>query len=143
VAASVRRAATSLAARARAERRGELSLNQTAVLGRLVMTGPITPGEVADQLRMLPQSLTRTFAALDEAGYVHRAPDPSDGRQSLLSISETGLRALRAEMAPRDAWVARAMAELLTPDERAQLAAAVPLLERLIDFESGVAPREA
>ena len=58
VAATVRRAATALAARARVERAGVLSLNQTAVLGRIVTHGPLTPSEVAQQLNMLPQSLT-------------------------------------------------------------------------------------
>ncbi len=50
-AARVRRAATALAARTRVERLGELSLNQVAVLGRIVTHGPLTPGEVAAQLR--------------------------------------------------------------------------------------------
>ena len=81
------------ARRARAGRAGgELSLNQTAVLGRIVTHGPMTPGEVAEQLRMLPQSLTRTFAALEAAGYVRRMPDPGDGRQSLLGSTPAGTR---------------------------------------------------
>ena len=119
----IRRAATALAARARAERGGELSLNQTAVLGRIVTQGPITPGEVADQLRMLPQSLTRTFAALEAAGYVRRMADPEDGRQSLLVVTAAGRIAINAEMVPRDRWLARAMAAVLTEDERESLTA--------------------
>ena len=95
VAARVRRAATALAARTRVERLGALSLNQVAVLGRIVTHGPMTPGEVADQLRMLPQSLTRTFAALEAAGYVRRTPDPGDGRQSLLEATAAGRTAIR------------------------------------------------
>lgn len=138
-AAAVRRAATALAARARAERRGELSLNQTAVLGRVSTHGPITPGEVAAQLRMMPQSLTRTFAALEAAGYVHRAADPADRRQSLLVVTQQGRAALKAEMAPRDAWLARAMATVLSPEEQQQLAGTAELMERLVDFEAGVA----
>jgi len=136
---TVRRAATALAARARAERGGELSLNQVAVLGRVVSEGPITPGEVADQLGMLPQSLTRTFAALERAGYLHRMPDPGDGRQSLLATTTAGRSALRAEMAPRDRWVARAMDAVLTPDEQRTLVAAADLMLRLVDFGGGVA----
>lgn len=139
----MRRGATALAARARAERAGALSLNQTAVLGRVVTRGPITPGEVADQLGMLPQSLTRTFAALEAAGHVRRTTDPADGRQALLLATTEGRAALRAEMAPRDRWVARAMLAVLTDDERAALVHAAPLLQRLADFESDIAPAEA
>lgn len=141
-AALIRRAATALAARARAERAGELSLNQTAVLGRVVVCGPLTPGEVAEQLRMLPQSLTRTFAALEAAGYIRRTSDPSDGRQSLLLSTVEGRAAIRAEMAPRDRWLARAMDAVLTPAEQDQLARAAPLMARLAEFESDVAPAE-
>lgn len=133
----VRQAATGLAARARVERRGDLSLNQTAVLGRLATHGAMTPGEMADQLRTQPQSLTRTFAALETAGYVRRTPDPTDGRQYLLTMTREGRRAIKAEMVPRDAWVAEAMATVLSPDERDQLVRASELLQRLAEFEPG------
>src|SRR3954463_2815967 len=119
-AATLRRAVTGLAARARAERAGDLSLNEVAVLGRVAVHGPVTPGEIAGQLRMLPQSLTRTFAALEHAGLVRRTPDPGDGRQSLLAVTPAGREALRAEMAPRDRWLARAVTEGLAPDGRRQ-----------------------
>ncbi len=141
-AALVRRGSTALAARARVERLGTLSLNQVAVLGRIVTHGPLTPGEVAEQLQMLPQSLTRTFAALEAAGHVRRTPDPADGRASLLEASAAGRRAIRDEMRPRDAFVARAMAAVLTADERALLVDAAELMERVADFEAGVAAVE-
>src|SRR6266702_3940240 len=111
-ASALRRAATSLASRARVERAGELTLTQVAVLGRIAVDGPITPREVAGRLRMVPQSLTRPLAALEAAGLVRRTPDPSDGRGALLHVTGDGLTALRAEMAPRDRWLARATAAL-------------------------------
>jgi DNA-binding MarR family transcriptional regulator len=43
-----------------------------SILGRIVTQGPITPGELGRQLRMLPQPLTRPLAVLDRAGYVRR-----------------------------------------------------------------------
>jgi DNA-binding MarR family transcriptional regulator len=141
-ATTIRRAATALASRARAERGGELSLNQTAVLGRVAVQGLITPGEVADQLRMLPQSLTRTFAMLETNGLVRRMPDPGDGRQSLLVLTTQGRAALRAEMAPRDRWLARAMTAVLSEEECQELLRAAELMLRVADFDSGVAPVE-
>lgn len=138
----VRQAATGLAARARAERGGVLSLNQTAVLGRLATHGAMTPGEMAAQLRSQPQSLTRTFASLETEGYARRTPDPTDGRQYLLTITSAGSRAIRDEMAPRDAWLARAMGDVLTQDERALLVRAAELMQRLTEFEPGGAAVE-
>ena len=138
-AATIRRAATALVARARVECVGALSLNQMAALGRIVTLGPITPGEVADQLRMLPQSLTRTFAALERSGLIRRMPDPEDGRQSLLAATRDGREALRAEMAPRDRWLARTMADALSADERRALVDAAALMQRVVAAGGGVA----
>lgn len=139
MAGRVRRSATALAARTRVERLGELSLNQVAVLGRIVTHGPVTPGEVAAQLRMLPQSLTRTFAALEEFGFVRRLPDPGDGRQALLLATAEGRAAIRNEMRPRDRWLARAMAELLTPAEVELLDQAAELMLQLAELDADVA----
>src|SRR3954447_9602695 len=136
-AATLRRAVTGLAARARGERAGALSLNEGAVLGRVAVHGPVTPGEIAGQLRMLPQSLTRTFAALEHAGLIRRTPDPGDGRQSLLAVTPAGRKALRAEMAPRDRWLARAMTQALSPDEQRILLDASELMRRLVEFDGG------
>jgi DNA-binding MarR family transcriptional regulator len=116
-----------------------LTLNQVAVLGRIASHGPLTPGEVAAQLRMLPQSLTRTFAALEAEAYLSRTADPADGRQYLLTVTPSGRAALRAEMAPRDRWLARTMNEVLTTEERRQLLAAAELLQRLVEAGGGVA----
>lgn len=129
---------TRLAARLRVERKGELSLNQTAVLGRLHQFGPLTPGEVAAQLRMLPQSLTRTLAALEAAGHIARSPDPSDGRQSLLLCTQAGATALRAEMRSRARWLSRAAADVLTDSEWAQLLAVTELLDRLASHDADI-----
>jgi DNA-binding MarR family transcriptional regulator len=136
------RAAMSLAARARAERAGVLSLNETAVLGRLATRGPMTAGEVATQLRAQPQSLTRTFASLESAGLMRRTADPADGRQALLGITSAGRRSLKAEMKPRDVWLASAMSRELTTAERDLLVVAARLMERLADVDAAVAVPE-
>jgi DNA-binding MarR family transcriptional regulator len=139
---AIRRGATGFAARARAERRGVLTLNQTAVLGLLVKQETITPGEVAHRLRTQPQTLTRTFAALEEQGWMRRLPDPSDGRQSLLMITAAGREMLTDEMRPRDEWVATAIERELTAAERDLLVVAAGLLERLAEVDASVAPTE-
>jgi DNA-binding MarR family transcriptional regulator len=141
-AAALRRAVTSLAARARVEREGTLTLNQVAVLGRVVTEGPLTAGELSAQLRMVPQSLTRPLAALESGGLLRRVPDPSDGRATLIEITAAGLLALRAEMAPRDRWLAGAVSATCSDEERAVLAQAANIMARLADYGGGVAPVE-
>lgn len=136
------RATTALAARARAERGGRLTLTQLSVLGRVASQGPITPGELGQQLRMLPQSLTRPLARLEAAGYVRRTPDPGDRRSALLEATDEGRTAVRDDLSPRARWLAEAMEVVCDADERAVLVRAAAIMQRLAEHGGGVAPRE-
>lgn len=135
----VRRGVTALAARARAERPGVLTITSVAVLGQLARHGAMTAGELAHRLHAAPQSLTRTFAALEEHGQLERTPDPGDRRQALLSITKDGRDALAADMAPRDTWLAETMAAELTQAERDLLVIASRLMLRLADVDASAA----
>jgi DNA-binding MarR family transcriptional regulator len=141
LAAALRQAVTALDARARAERRGDLPLTQISVLGRIATQGPITPGELGRQLRMLPQSLTRPLANLERAGLVRRTADPMDGRGALLHATESGVDVIRAEFAPRTRWLAEAMDAVCDDDDLATLRRAAQIMARMVDH-GGVAPRE-
>ena len=59
-----------------------------------------------------------------------RRPHDPDGRQVLVPLTDLGRETLLADRRRRDAWLARRLAEL-TPDERAVLREAAPILERL------------
>jgi DNA-binding MarR family transcriptional regulator len=136
-ATEVRRGVVSLARRLRLER-NELGLTalELSVLGHLHRRGPLTPGELATAERVQPQSLTRTLAAVEEAGLASRQSDPADGRRSLLAITDQGQAGLRTEMEQRDKWLAAAMAAELTTTEIGLLRLAGSLLERLADAQS-------
>lgn len=71
-----------------------------------------------------------TIGELEARGFIDRQPDPTDGRRILLSISASGRREVNRR---RDARVEQLTAGLadFTDVELAQLAAAVPLIERL------------
>ncbi|WP_217547541.1 MarR family winged helix-turn-helix transcriptional regulator [Streptomyces sp. GbtcB6] len=134
-AARVRRAVLRFNRRLRQERGdGSLSANQLTVLGHLYRHGPSTPGEVAAAERQRPQSLTRVFAELEAEELVARAPDPSDRRQSVLSLTGAGRHALEADMAQRDAWLAEAFGTL-SETERGVLLLAAAVMERLGDAQ--------
>ena len=124
------------------ERYGVLTINQTTILGQLFKCGAMTPGEIARRMRSAPQSLTRTFAGMERDGLIRRVPDPNDGRQSLLMITENGRRGLRDEMEPRDVWVAGVMAAELTEAEQQILVVAAGLLDRLAYIDLAVTRTE-
>ncbi len=108
----------------------ELSAGSMAVLGELYRNGELTVGDLAARERVQPPSMTRTVNCLEEAGLVARRPHETDRRQVLVSISETGRATVLADRARRDAWLAQRLAEL-TPDERAVLRRAAPVLHAL------------
>lgn len=136
-AVSVRRGVISLARRLRLERAAaSLTGLELSVLGQLSRRGALTPGDLAAAERVQPQSLTRTLAELEERNFVSRRPDPDDGRRSLLVITDSGVTALRGEMAERDAWLAAAMTASLTSTEIGLLHLVGPLLDRLADTQT-------
>ena len=108
----------------------ELSLNQMAVLGALYRNGDLTIGELAAHERVQPPSMTRTVNCLEQDGYVARRPHATDGRQVLVTISDSGRDVVHADRERREAWLSRRLREL-SPEDRAVLRKAAPILEQL------------
>lgn len=133
VAAGLRQGTTRLARRVRTVRSSAaLSTNKISVLSHLRRHGPSTPGEVAYSDRQQPQSLTRVFAELEREGLVERVAASDDRRQSIITITEAGVRALEEDVAERDAWLAGALAPL-SETEREVLRLAAKLMDRIAD----------
>ncbi|MBR7838146.1 MarR family transcriptional regulator [Actinospica durhamensis] len=132
--AQIRRGATRLARRLRAERpAGGLSLNKLAVLSHLHRNGPSTPGEIAAAERQQPQSLTRVIADLEQTGLITRDRDDRDRRQYVLALSPAGRNALAVDAAGRDRWLADALRDL-NETERQVLRLAAALMEELAEL---------
>ena len=112
---------------------GEFTWSQLSVLSHLEQFGPATVTTLARAEGVRPQSMGATVAGLEAAGMVTGAPDPADGRQTILSLTAACLDMIRAGRAARDDWMSHAIQTKLTPDEREDLAAAIALLKRLVD----------
>lgn len=109
----------------------ELTLPETSALARLDRGGPTTASALARVEQISPQSMGATLAALEARGLVGRRPDPQDGRRSVISATEAGLRLLRARRHAKTDHLARALEAEFTPAELGQLTAVTPLIERL------------
>jgi len=112
---------------------GDLTNSQIAVLLRLEKDGPATTSSLARAEGMRPQSMASIVAALDAAGLVGGSADPADGRQTMLSLTETCRDWLRESRAARQDWLSRTLEARLSASELAQLETAVALLSRLAD----------
>jgi DNA-binding MarR family transcriptional regulator len=126
-----------LARRLRTERlEGSLSSAKLSALSHLHHRGGMTPKAIAELERVQAQSMTRVLAELQREGLVSRNRDPSDGRQSLISITSAGRETLVREMFYRDEWLNRAMERHLSPAERRILHMAGELMERLAEADT-------
>jgi DNA-binding MarR family transcriptional regulator len=112
---------------------GDLTPSQTSVLGRLNQDGPMTVTALARAEGVRSQSMGATIAVLEAAGLVEGSADPQDGRQTILSLTRACRELIKNGRAARHDWLFRALQTKLTAQEQAQLAAAMKLLNRLVD----------
>jgi DNA-binding MarR family transcriptional regulator len=109
-----------------------VSLSQLSALATLSKDGPMTPGALAIRERVRPPSMTRVIASLAEVGFVDRAAHPDDGRQVLVSVSDSGHELIEIERRASQEWLQQRLADL-TPDQRQTLLAAADLMFAIVD----------
>jgi DNA-binding MarR family transcriptional regulator len=110
----------------------ELTRTQASVLGTAARLGPLRITELAEIEGVNPTMLSRIVAKLEDAGLLHRSPDPDDRRAALVEPTAEG-RALQQRL--RDERT-RLLAEHLAglPEDHATgLLAALPAIEALAD----------
>ena len=112
---------------------GDFTWSQLSVLSHLDQFGPATVTTLARAEGVRPQSMGATVAGLEAAGLLTGAPDPADGRQTILTLTPACRDMIRAGRAAREDWLFRAIQSKLAPNERENLAAAIELLKRLVD----------
>ncbi|WP_024803519.1 MarR family winged helix-turn-helix transcriptional regulator [Nocardia sp. BMG51109] len=110
-----------------------LSPTEMAVLGTLARHGPATPSELARTEHVRPPSMTRILAMLEDKNLVRREPHPQDGRQVVMTATETAAEILAESRRRRDAFLTE-LAAGLTEEEWACVRSAAPVLERLADL---------
>src|SRR5436190_18206871 len=107
--------------RLRRERSGVEGL-PTAALVVLTLAArsksPQRPGTLAAELEMTSPNMAAALRALDEAGFVRRRSDPSDGRKVLVHVTKRGQEVVDRTSSSRHAWLRDAVRYMLTDDER-------------------------
>lgn len=99
------------------------------VLSGIGISGPITPGDLADLLGMPPTTLSATLQRLERAGAVKRRRNPDDGRSVLVELTGSGERRWQSGWPGLRASVEKVSAELERPEETL---AALEELERAL-----------
>ncbi|WP_369139334.1 MarR family winged helix-turn-helix transcriptional regulator [Modestobacter versicolor] len=117
---------------------GDLPSFGWALLVPLERDGDLRCSALAARAGVDVSVVSRQVATLERAGYVHRRPDPLDGRASLITLSPAGAGALAHTRAVRGQWAAEALADWSEDDARRFTV----LLEKLADgLETAGRPR--
>ena len=112
---------------------GDLTPSQFTVLRHLDSHGPATVTALAQAEGIRPQSMGATVGILESAGLVAGSPHPTDGRQTIFSLTPACRERIDANRAARQDWIVRTVRSRLTPSEEAELARGIELLRRLTD----------
>jgi DNA-binding MarR family transcriptional regulator len=113
---------------------GDLTWSQESALLRLETGGPQTISQLARAEGTRSQSMGAIVASLEAQGLVDRAADSRDGRQSIITVSDVGRRALDDARAVKQDWLAERLTYELNQHEQGILSQAVPLLQRIVDL---------
>ncbi|MBQ0925999.1 MULTISPECIES: MarR family winged helix-turn-helix transcriptional regulator [Saccharopolyspora] len=131
LASRLRLAVVRLNRRLRAQRADSaLTLSQLSALSCLHKAGSMTPGELAAKEGVQPPSMTRVIAALEDNGLVVRRAHPTDGRQAIVEVTESGKARIEEEVTIRERWLDQHLAEL-DAEELAVLSRAAEIIDRL------------
>jgi DNA-binding MarR family transcriptional regulator len=113
--------------------KGDLTPTKLTALGILHREGPLSANALASRLGILPQSLTRIIADLENEGLLTRARDARDGREHILAPTTRAIALMRAEGTRRDVVMREAMQRALTPVEIDLLFVAARAIHKLAD----------
>jgi DNA-binding MarR family transcriptional regulator len=109
----------------------QISLSQLSALATLNLEGEMTPGALAAKERVQPPSMTRVIASLAEQKLVKRAPHPRDGRQVIVSLTDTGRALLADEAIAREEWMTEQLSGL-TAAQLEVLREAVVIMKQIV-----------
>ncbi len=109
----------------------DLTPGQLSAMATLARADDQPIGALAATEQVAAPSMTRVVNALEERGLVARTPDPTDRRQSLVSLTPSGRDLLLLLRRRRSEWLAKRIAEL-DADDKEVLRRAVGILERIL-----------
>jgi DNA-binding MarR family transcriptional regulator len=113
----------------------DLSGSQAAVLSRLHKEGPSSSSVLAGAESVSHQAIGAILTVLQARGFIQRTPDPTDGRRQLIALTAAGAARVEHTSSEREEWLARALQDRLTEDERRAVRHAMTLLDRIAESD--------
>lgn len=113
-------------------RSDELTRSRADALGTLEREGAQTIKGLASRLAVHHQAMSRTVRELHDLGYVEREVSSTDGRASVIRLTDEGLAALLRDRNARRDLIREGITERLDDRDREILRAVPDLFTRLV-----------
>ena len=111
----------------------ELSLTERSTLGMLYNHGELLPSDIAKMEKVSTQSVSQVVNHLFELNYIYKNPSTEDKRKVLLSLTPAGKAYVEQLRKDKQEWLAHALHEKVSAEEKEQLIAALKVLVKLVD----------
>jgi len=111
----------------------QLSLTERSTLGGLYQHGELLPSDIARMEKVTTQSMSQVISHLFELNYIHKNTSADDKRKVLLSLTPAGRAYVEQLRLDKQEWLARALHEKATPEEKELLMKAIGVLTKLMD----------
>jgi DNA-binding MarR family transcriptional regulator len=111
----------------------QLSLTERATLGLLYPDNRLAPSDIARTEKVTTQSMSQVINHLAELNYLSRNPSDDDKRKVLLSLTPAGRAYIEQLRKDKQEWLTAALQEKTTQEEKAILAQALNIINKLID----------
>ena len=114
----------------------ERSWSRLQLLGAIERAGDeATPTMLGVSESMRSSNLAAALRELETDGLILRKPDAEDRRKVRVRLTSTGHKVLHENIARREQWLAEAIEQSLTKEERALLFKAGKLLDRVAAYQ--------
>ena len=110
----------------------QLSLTERAALGLLYQHGELLPSDIARAEKVTTQSMSQVINHLVELNYIRKNTAADDRRKVLLSLTPEGRADVEQRRLDKQEWLARALEEKVSVEEKALLLEAIKVLEKLM-----------
>lgn len=111
----------------------QLSLTERSTLGLLYQHGELLPSDIARMEKVTTQSMSQIINNLFEVGFIHKHPSAEDRRKVLLSLTPAGRESVEERRHNKEEWLAKALYEKVSPEERELVMKTLTVLEKLMD----------
>lgn len=114
------------------------SLSEYSTLSYLYPDQRLSAAELAALVRVKAQSMSELLTNLKDQDIIDKTPHETDKRKSLISLTEKGRDILEKSRYEKDEWLAQAIENTLSAEEKRTLRNAVAILHKIVAYEPNI-----